>query len=79
MRKIVKIDYKLEKEDKIKIKKQLSARGKTIEEGSQDLGISISYLSKILNGYRNITPYVLSKFEKAGIKLNVNFEKEDKK
>lgn len=79
MKKFVKVYYRLDEDDKIEIKIQLLKMKKSLRKCAKELKVSISYLSEILNGNRNITPHVVDQFEKVGIKLQVDFEKEDTK
>lgn len=72
MKKIVKIYYKMDENDKIDIKIQLLKMGKTLKECANELGVSSGYLSDVLNGKRNIPLHILKQFEKIGIKLNID-------
>ena len=79
MKKFVKVYYRLDENDKIEIKIQLLKMKKTLRKCAKELKVSVAYLSDILNGNKNLTPHVVNQFEKIGIKLQVDFEKEDKK
>lgn len=69
MKKIIKITYVLDENDKKAIKKQMVDLGMTLRTMSAKLGISVSYLHEILNGKRNVTERVREKFESQGIIL----------
>lgn len=69
MKKIVKITYVLDENDKKAIKKQMVDLGLTLRTMSAKLGVSTSYLCEILNGKRNVTKRVREQFESQGIIL----------
>lgn len=71
MKKIVKIYYEMDENDKIDIRIQLLKMKKALKDCANELGVSNGYLSNILNGKRIIPLQLVKQFEKIGIKLNI--------
>lgn len=72
MKKLVKTYFILEEEDKKYIMEQLWERGLNLSKFAEQIGLSLVYISNILNGRKNITARIVSQFEKQGVKLFKN-------
>lgn len=67
--KIVKISYTLDDVDVKQIKKQMIEKDLNFSKLADNLGVSKSYISAIINGKKTITKRILKMFESQGIKL----------
>lgn len=74
MKKFVKVYYRLDEDDKIEIKIQLLKMNKTLRECARELGVSVAYLSEIINGNKNVSETILKQFKQVGIKINLEGE-----
>ena len=69
MKKVVKIHYILDEEDKKSIQKQMIDLNLNYRKLAQQLGISLGYVADLLNGNRNLTKELKDKLEIIGIQL----------
>lgn len=74
MRKVIKVKYYLDKEDKKQIRKQLIDKDLRLVDCAKKLGVSLAYIDSIINGQRNLTKNIIEKFNVLGIKLDLEKE-----
>lgn len=70
MKKIIKIYYKFDQEERKNFKKWLVDQELTRKEFAKKLKISVPYLDMLIHGKRNFTPELIQRFEKIGYKFN---------
>lgn len=71
MKKIINVYYLFDKEDKKKVMDQLWDKGMSVTDLANKIGVSLGYVSSVLNGKSNVTPRVVQQFNDAGIKIEV--------
>ena len=69
MRKIIKVHYELDEEDKKSIKKQMIDLELPLRQMAKNLNVSPAYLCDVINGNRHFTPRLKEQFESQGIVL----------
>lgn len=69
MQKIIKIYYTLDDTDIKQIKKQMIEKDLNFSKLADNLGVSRSYISSIINGKRALTKRIVEMFESQGIKI----------
>ena len=72
MKVIIKKYYRFDKEEKKRFKKFLIDSGLKSYQFAEKCGVSMSYLTFIINGERNITPKLKKIFEENGYEVNEN-------
>lgn len=66
MKEIIKVYYKCDAEDKRKFRIWMIEKNTKLETISKQIGVSISHISQIFNGKKNITKKTIEKFKKVG-------------
>ena len=69
MKVVTRTYYVLDDTDRKSIKKQLIDLDLTLRQVAKNTGISVSYLSEVINGKKNFTEYIKQALEKQGIML----------
>ena len=66
MKKFVKVTYQFENEDRINLKVWCIQKRLTLDALAKKLGISMSYLSALMDGSRVVTGEMMCKFREVG-------------